>query len=998
MADVSKIKLPNNTEVNIKDSRISGVDSTPTSESTNVVTSGGVHSALSGIEHFYFVQGSSSQAGNSTSGEYLSTKWEGTIPGVSTATNGLKLAYRIATNAGVGTAGVVLSIDGTHYYPVVIQKNTLVTTHYPVGATVLMVFNSTQTASAYLTSNTKTTVTGCWQIMEYDSNTNTYQRLYASSGDTEYPITTRYNTTTGESYYAEYGRYSTGVTLNPSTNAITASKFIVSNGTSSQFLKADGSVDSNTPQFATFDSSGISDYYSHNLESWNRLSAAPWSFAAVGYGDMSVSEMGYTTVFDVNVSTREVTLVFIYGYSIEYYELQIANDGEITVIDSGTSDMLTGVSFNGTPVTVTNGVAAITATIPSAPGTLDTTATTAQSTNASEALSGSITLHKVAKTGTYSDLIGTPTEVWEIDDANLNTGTFNARIKNWGITTSGYYSVAEGYNCKTGGSDTSNGQSINPSNKFGKCAHAEGNATLAKGSNSHSEGIKTFAAADNTHAEGYYCVARGGSSHAEGRWTTAYGSSSHAEGYGSQNQWRIGSMSPGYASITGSDGSYTANKAHELDVNDLVECNGNYDFVATVPSSTTFTTKGTSLGTISTATQLNVPGGIAYRNSSHVEGSNGQACGDASHVEGFWNQTLNEYEHAEGKYNKSNRASGNANCTIHSIGIGTSHSERANAVEVMQNGDVYIKGIGSYDGTNYSSASTLQSVVGNIPAGLPSVTSSDNGKVLQVSSGAWAVGGTMPTQKVIALDWDSNDHLNFPSSVSPTSITDDMDVILYGDGFNTYVDTVMDIMIPSPLVTNEVESLRAHVTWYSYYPEEAEGNETYPAYINLSWGFSNGNHAEYIFNTGFEENNGVFALDSQSSQYSKELTQWDIESTIDDTSQSSDDALASIGAIKTYVYNKVNPAVASSQPSGGFAPNIFYNLGTITGTVTFSLASATDNTIVNHYYWTFDTSSTAPTITWPSGVSWIGGSAPAISASKHYEISILNNIGTYMEV
>ena len=48
-------------------------------------------------------------------------------------------------------------------------------------------------------------------------------------------------------------------------------------------------------------------------------------------------------------------------------------------------------------------------TIPSAPGTLNTTATTAQSTSSSEALSGNITLHKVAKTGTYSDLVGKPT-------------------------------------------------------------------------------------------------------------------------------------------------------------------------------------------------------------------------------------------------------------------------------------------------------------------------------------------------------------------------------------------------------------------------------------------------------------------------------------------------------------------------------------------------------------------------------------------------------------
>ena len=45
-------------------------------------------------------------------------------------------------------------------------------------------------------------------------------------------------------------------------------------------------------------------------------------------------------------------------------------------------------------------------TIPSAPGTLNTTATTAQSTSSSEALSGSITLHKVSKTGNYNDLIG----------------------------------------------------------------------------------------------------------------------------------------------------------------------------------------------------------------------------------------------------------------------------------------------------------------------------------------------------------------------------------------------------------------------------------------------------------------------------------------------------------------------------------------------------------------------------------------------------------------
>ena len=46
MADINKIKLPDNSIVNLKDYRISGVDSTPTSGSDNVVTSGGVYTAL----------------------------------------------------------------------------------------------------------------------------------------------------------------------------------------------------------------------------------------------------------------------------------------------------------------------------------------------------------------------------------------------------------------------------------------------------------------------------------------------------------------------------------------------------------------------------------------------------------------------------------------------------------------------------------------------------------------------------------------------------------------------------------------------------------------------------------------------------------------------------------------------------------------------------------------------------------------------------------------
>jgi ABC-type transporter Mla subunit MlaD len=101
------------------------------------------------------------------------------------------------------------------------------------------------------------------------------------------------------------------------------------------------------------------------------------------------------------------------------------------------------------------------------------------------------------------------------------------------------------------------------------------------------------------------------------------------------------------------------------------------------------------------------------------------------------------------------------------------------------------------------------------------------------------------------------------------------------------------------------------------------------------------------------------------------------------------------------VYDEVHPAIITT---GGTAatitiePNVLYNFGALTGTKTFTLATPGDSSVVNHYYWTFDTSTTAPTITWPSGLTWYGGSAPTLSASKHYEISVINGIAISMEV
>lgn len=50
MADVTKIKLPDNSVVNIKDNRIPGIDEVPTENSENIITSGGVYDAIVEVE------------------------------------------------------------------------------------------------------------------------------------------------------------------------------------------------------------------------------------------------------------------------------------------------------------------------------------------------------------------------------------------------------------------------------------------------------------------------------------------------------------------------------------------------------------------------------------------------------------------------------------------------------------------------------------------------------------------------------------------------------------------------------------------------------------------------------------------------------------------------------------------------------------------------------------------------------------------------------------
>lgn len=91
--------------------------------------------------------------------------------------------------------------------------------------------------------------------------------------------------------------------------------------------------------------------------------------------------------------------------------ISATNTGATSIETTGSGNAVSSASYDSSTrkITLTKGVTALTSH--QSIKTLKTDNTTAQTASSSEAIAGSgtINLHKVAKTGTYSDLIGTPT-------------------------------------------------------------------------------------------------------------------------------------------------------------------------------------------------------------------------------------------------------------------------------------------------------------------------------------------------------------------------------------------------------------------------------------------------------------------------------------------------------------------------------------------------------------------------------------------------------------
>lgn len=172
-----------------------------------------------------------------------------------------------------------------------------------------------------------------------------------------------------------------------------------------------------------------------------------------------------------------------------------------------------------------------------------------------------------------------------------------------------------------------------------------------------------------------------------------------------------GSTASGYATVACGDhvtvsGNYSFAEGQECQVNGTCAHAEGYRSKAIANTSHAECSQTQAKGNDSHAEgQLSVSEGEA----SHAEGIQTSAAGKAAHAEGYYTKTTNQAEHASGQYNVSE-----ADRTLFSVGIGESDTARKNALELTKTGDLYLKGIGSFDGTNFTDAKTVQTVVNSL--------------------------------------------------------------------------------------------------------------------------------------------------------------------------------------------------------------------------------------------------------------------------------------------
>lgn len=109
----------------------------------------------------------------STSSPYWCARWKEEDTSITEYKDGMVVCVKVPV-AGNGSYGTALQINELGYKPIVYNVNSMISTRYASGSVVWAVYNETQKAKLYLGSGQQNVdITGCWQVMDYDSDTTT---------------------------------------------------------------------------------------------------------------------------------------------------------------------------------------------------------------------------------------------------------------------------------------------------------------------------------------------------------------------------------------------------------------------------------------------------------------------------------------------------------------------------------------------------------------------------------------------------------------------------------------------------------------------------------------------------------------------------------------------------------------------------------------------------------------------------------------------------------
>lgn len=335
-------------------------------------------------------------------------------------------------------------------------------------------------------------------------------------------------------------------------------------------------------------------------------------------------------------------------------------------------------------------------------------------------------------TGNYSHVEG-------IKNLAANDG---AHAEGSNTNAAGVYAHAEGLNTTA----------------YAQACHAEGGMSVCNGNYGHVEGFRCTVENTAGHAEGYITYCRANYGHVEGRQTNSIGPCAHAEGYGNKIDRSI--TITNISNIEGDSSSFTADNISDLKIGACFIIDYIPYVVTNIADGNVYVNRWIEFK--QQKYDIIIMYGAAYGNNSHAEGELGSAIGNNSHVSGASCIAFNDNEVACGHYNYSFWSDDNAKRTLYSIGIGESDSNRKNAYELKENGDLYIYGVGGYTGKNSSEAKTIQKVIaeqqqGGSGGGIPDAPT--DGKTYGRKDGEWTT-----TEEVIdlgELDFDPNDTSTF---------------------------------------------------------------------------------------------------------------------------------------------------------------------------------------------------------------------------------------------